>query len=163
MSEVLTASAEATAAEPPHPNLLQRGTRSHTPPASHKRNRESGASIPSEKRCAHCGENHPAAAFLRNERSADGLSSWCRTCHNEATRRWRAEHPERVAADNAARRRPRVELSCVECGAVFEGRAGQLVCGRRCKDARYRRLHPEAYRAKRARKNRRRREREAAA
>ncbi len=148
--------------EPPHPNLFPRGMRSHTPPTSHKKNRESGASIPSEKRCAHCGENYPAAAFLSNKRSADGLSSWCRTCHNEATRRWRVENPERVAAEKAARRRPRVEL-CVECHAVFEGRTRQLVCGRRCKDARYRRLHPEAYREKRRRKERRRRGREGAA
>ena len=53
---------------------------------------------------------------------------------------------------------PRV-LVCVECGETFTAQASALVCSRRCKDARYRRLHPEAERARQARKDARRRAR----
>jgi hypothetical protein len=46
------------------------------------------------------------------------------------------------------------------CGVEFTGRPNKLLCGKTaCKDARYRRLHAEAYRAKQARKVARRRER----
>jgi hypothetical protein len=47
---------------------------------------------------------------------------------------------------------------CSECGAELEGRQ-RVVCGRRCKDARYKRLHPEEYAARERRKVERRRER----
>jgi hypothetical protein len=92
-----------------------------------------------------------------------GVSSWCRQCQLEATRRWRAEHPEQVARDNAKRwaayAAARPERHCSECGALLEGRRFR-VCSRRCKDARYRRLHPDAVKAKQARKYQRRKARE---
>jgi endogenous inhibitor of DNA gyrase (YacG/DUF329 family) len=46
---------------------------------------------------------------------------------------------------------------CSECGGPLEGRR-RVVCSERCRDARYRRLHPEAYAANEARKVERRRE-----
>jgi hypothetical protein len=49
----------------------------------------------------------------------------------------------------------------VECGRSFEGLPDRLVCSRRCKDARYKRKHPEEYAAKRKRYRARRRQREA--
>jgi hypothetical protein len=57
-----------------------------------------------EKRCRKCGEEKSASAFPRNRRLIDGLSSWCRECHNAATRRWRDENPEKVAEANERRR-----------------------------------------------------------
>ena len=77
--------------------------------------------------------------------------------HRTHQREWRARHPDKIAAYNAARRIGPVAIRCVECGGKFEGRPDRLVCGRRCKDARYRRLHPEAYREKQRRKAARRR------
>ncbi len=71
---------------------------------------------------------------------------------------WRAANPERVAAYNEGRRLPPSSpRPCPECGEMFQGRATRLLCGqRRCRDARYKRLHPAEYAAKRARKERRR-------
>ena len=77
------------------------------------------------------------------------LESWCRECCVERTRQWRRAHPEHKS------RRPRVapsKLTCVECGASFEGRKDRLVCSRRCKDRRYARLHPDRLREKKRRR-----------
>jgi hypothetical protein len=45
------------------------------------------------KTCRHCHRRQPLADFPRNGHTRDGLSSWCRECHVEATRTWRTrEH-----------------------------------------------------------------------
>jgi hypothetical protein len=41
------------------------------------------------KRCVHCDQPNPVDAFPTNRRTRDGLSSWCKSCHNAATRAWR--------------------------------------------------------------------------
>jgi hypothetical protein len=55
---------------------------------------------------------------------------------------------ERVLEKAAARRgreRPVERTTCSECGELLEGRQ-RIICGAsRCRDARFRRLHPEAY------------------
>jgi post-segregation antitoxin (ccd killing protein) len=51
------------------------------------------------KVCRHCGQRRKEAKFPRSRRSKDGLSSWCRACHVEATRRWREENRERINRD----------------------------------------------------------------
>ena len=99
-------------------------------------------------RCTNCERRLPAEAFPPNRHAKSGLSSWCRQCHNAASRRSRA----------GIRATP-VELTCTECGTTFLGRRGRLVCSRKCTDARYRRLHPDAYREKRKRIDARRRAR----
>jgi hypothetical protein len=48
------------------------------PPATHKR-------------CGKCGRERHLTDFPRNARMKGGLSSWCRWCHREATRRWRTK------------------------------------------------------------------------
>lgn len=68
-------------------------------------------------------------------------------------KKWRAANPEKVAAYNERRRVGPVEVACAECGAVIVGRPNRVVCSRRCKDARYRRLHPVEWEAKRRRHN----------
>ena len=66
---------------------------------------------------------------------------------------------EAVLARAAAKRSAgRDFLACSECGGVLEG-GRRVVCGERCRDARYRRLHPDAYEANERRKVERRRER----
>jgi hypothetical protein len=41
------------------------------------------------KFCAKCERRLPLEAFGRNAATRSGLSSWCRGCHNDATRRSR--------------------------------------------------------------------------
>jgi hypothetical protein len=41
------------------------------------------------KRCVRCEQTKPLADFTRHKRTSDGLSSWCKDCHNAATREWR--------------------------------------------------------------------------
>ena len=113
-----------------------------------------------QKQCPHCKTFKPIEAFPRNRATSSGLSSWCRECHVAATRRWRAENPEWIAAHSESRRKPPAKHICPECGVVFYGRRDRLTCSRRCKDARYRRRHPEEYRAKERRKDARRRARQ---
>ena len=111
------------------------------------------------KTCARCQVVKPADAFRRNPNLKSGLHSYCRACATEVGRLWREANREYVAAEKARRKTPPTELVCVECGETFYGRKDQLVCGRRCRDARYRRLHPVEYAAKQKRKDARRRAR----
>jgi hypothetical protein len=74
------------------------------------------------KVCARCRRGLPIAAFRQNEHMRFGIDSWCRECHNEATRAWRARHPERVAEINAARREGPWLRTCAGCGARFPGK-----------------------------------------
>ena len=74
---------------------------------------------PSAKRCPHCDEVKPAGDFSPSKQTGDGLAGWCRECMRDAVRQsrarhgrtaaqnareWREQHPDRVAAYNAARR-----------------------------------------------------------
>ena len=43
------------------------------------------------KQCAKCHRRLDVELFPRNRKLSDGLSSWCRECHAEATRAWRAK------------------------------------------------------------------------
>jgi hypothetical protein len=113
-----------------------------------------------EARCTCCRRVLPAESFGPRPAKRDGLASWCRECCREANRRWRAANRE---AYNAARRKGPTAGECVECGAPFMGHPTRLVCSRRCKDARYRRLHPDEYAAKQRRTQARRRAQEAGA
>jgi hypothetical protein len=120
--------------------------------------------LPENKRCSRCRRWLPAEAF-RVERSRSKelwrqwrLSSWCVECMRGATRRWREANRERINAERraeyAATRGPLPR--CSECDVVLASHS-RVVCSRRCKDARYRRLHPEEYREKQRRKQARRR------
>jgi hypothetical protein len=106
------------------------------------------------KVCARCRQRLPVSAFRPNPKLRSGLHSWCRGCCRVAARESRVKYRDRY---NERRRIPPTALTCVECGAAFEGRKDRLICGlRRCKDRRYARLHPEQLRAKEARKYQRR-------
>jgi hypothetical protein len=116
--------------------------------------------VPSGKGCSKCGRFLPFGEFRSNLRLQTGWDSWCRECHREAGQRWRAAKPEYQEAYNQRRRVEPVEVRCEECGTAFLGRPNRVVCSRRCKDARYRRLHLVEYREKERRKHARRRARE---
>jgi hypothetical protein len=125
-------------------------------------------------RCAECG--------VELDRRAVPVPAFCCAKHRYAfrdrrryaenpelerakSRRYYAENRERVLAKAAARRgksRLALQVECSECGGLLEGRQ-RVVCSPRCRDARYRRLHPESYAECEARKVERRRERRQAA
>jgi hypothetical protein len=92
------------------------------------------------KRCPRCGRWLPMEAFRENPRLASGRNSWCRECAVEATRRWRAAHPEKVAEANAKRRVQEREFTCAECGETFTARLARLTCGETCRRERHRRF-----------------------
>jgi hypothetical protein len=80
----------------------------------------------------------------------------------ERSRRYYAQNRELVLGKAAAKRGMPLSTPggvCSECAEQLSGRRGKVVCSRRCKDARYRRLHPAAYREKQRRKQVRLRER----
>ena len=64
----------------------------------------------------------------------------------------------RPAARRAAARGPVEPARCVECGVELEGRR-RVVCSERCRERRFKRLHPERYVARERAKVERRRER----
>ncbi len=39
--------------------------------------------LPSAKTCSRCGVYREAGAFNKNKANADGLNSWCKSCHSE--------------------------------------------------------------------------------
>jgi 5-methylcytosine-specific restriction endonuclease McrA len=87
-----------------------------------------------KKKCARCAEVLNAEQFRPNPKMRDGLDSWCRACHNQATQAWREKHPERVAEYNAARRVLGPDgfytKTCVRCGEQFRTkRKHTKLCG----------------------------------
>ena len=96
------------------------------------------------KRCTKCREWLPLESFSPNPKIKSGRSSWCRSCHVEATRKWRTENPGYVEGINAARRVKHPARACVECGGEFiPNRIDRLVCGGECRSRRHTRLGRE--------------------
>jgi hypothetical protein len=95
------------------------------------------------------------ADFARDASKPSGRTSICKPCDREKARRYYQENRDAKLA-RAAARRP--ERRCEECGDPVP--AGHLVtCGAsRCREDRYRRLHPAEYAAREKRKVERRRE-----
>lgn len=81
------------------------------------------------KRCSRCGEVGLSDRFPSNPRTRDGLSSWCRECHNAAVRAWRDRHPGYYAS-RRVKHEPR---RCTECGELFvPGRSDTELCSDLC-------------------------------
>ncbi len=53
-----------------------------------------------ERACHTCRKLLPPEAFYRNSDRKDGFSSRCKQCMLTASRKWQAEHPERVREIN---------------------------------------------------------------
>ena len=95
-----------------------------------------------EKRCSNCSQFLPLDAFVANRGAWKGLSSWCRECHRQATRDWRARNRDELNA----RRREQYRLEhplhegrrCGECGREIPAtrNANALVCSPACRQAR---------------------------
>ena len=88
------------------------------------------------------------SSMLRAVRLASGLSAECEGLQpppaGEVARR-RGVHLPSDRSEHSP-----TKLTCSECGEEFYGRKDRLTCSGRCKDARYRRLHPDTYRQNRS-------------
>jgi hypothetical protein len=73
----------------------------HQDPAPGFRERNSRETVV----CRKCGEAKRCDEFKPNPRKRNGLSSYCRDCHNAATRSWREEQRALVREALEARRR----------------------------------------------------------
>jgi hypothetical protein len=99
-----------------------------------------------EKWCCRCQRFLPVESFRPNPDVVGGVDSWCRPCHAEATREWRAKNREYVDNYNEERRReyreahPLPTRPCVVCGEPFTGRRDALVCSERCRNRRHHEL-----------------------
>ncbi len=78
-----------------------------------------------EKTRRRCGHTKPAPDFKPDRQISDGLSSWCRDCHAEANRAWRASVPGHARRYNAERKWQETARSCESCGREIEGTLGR--------------------------------------
>jgi hypothetical protein len=122
-------------------------------------------------RCAECGSELPHYARLGSGMTRSAFCSeqhfyrfrdrrryaMNREAQLERSRRYYAEHRVEILEKAAAKRGRPKRTTCEECGAELTGRQ-RVACSPKCRDARYRRLHPQEYAAKEARKVERRRE-----
>lgn len=113
----------------------------------------------SEKRCFACGKTKPLEEFGFDASTAHRASTYCKACDRERSKAYYATNRERILAKAAEKRGPQPARHCSECGAQLEGRQ-RVTCGSSsCREARFRRLHPESYARREAAKVKRRRER----
>jgi hypothetical protein len=112
----------------------------------------------SEKRCPGCGTVKPIQEFTHDAAKPHGYGTYCLSCERVRSKRYYAANREAVLARAAEKRGPTAPRFCSECSLTLEG--GQRVtCGStRCREARFKRLHPEAYAKREARKVERRRQ-----
>jgi hypothetical protein len=115
-------------------------------PAPAIRERNARESLGRGKWCPAGQHWQPLEAFAPNENLNSGLDSWCRSCHAERTRQWRAANSAYLAEYNERRRaeyraeHPRALRPCVVCGKLHSRKPGALVCGERCRNRRNREL-----------------------
>ena len=114
----------------------------------------------SEKRCFRCGGVKPLEEFTVDNRKGNlsGRGTYCQKCDRERSREYYAANRERILAKATAKRCPQPGRFCSECGIELEGRS-RVCCGKsKCREGRFKRLHPESYAAREARKVERRRQ-----
>lgn len=101
--------------------------------------------------CSGCsrGVRFDELAADRSKRS--GRKGICKVCDRGKWRAYYWANRKRVLDRAAARRPPAKRRSCSECGGELSGRQ-RVVCSPRCRDARYRRFHPDEYAAREAAK-----------
>lgn len=72
------------------------------------RNRRACRQLPeviiASKACSMCGQIKLTEEFLADKASSTGLTSRCRSCHNENTLRWNRENPDKFNAIHGRRR-----------------------------------------------------------
>jgi hypothetical protein len=106
--------------------------------------------------CGHCGGEFRRDQMAKDASTRTGRKGLCVPCDLAKSRRYYAENRERILARAAAKRPAPEPKFCSECGEKLEP-PRRVVCSPRCRERRFRRLHPEAYAAREARKVERRR------
>jgi hypothetical protein len=121
---------------PPGPRLTALLAEAHTGlPRPDFRERNSRDNLAQASWCCRCRQWLPLEDF-RPRLELGGPESWCRRCHADANRLWRAKNPAAVAAYNARRRQEYREKHapptrpCVVCGKPFAKRPNALVAAR---------------------------------
>jgi hypothetical protein len=93
------------------------------------------------KRCRDCGQVKPLDQFHRNSHRRDGRQGWCKECHNERARQWRADNPgyhaKRMERDPDYFRRTRIKarygIEWEEYQQLREQQGGRCaICGLPC-------------------------------
>jgi hypothetical protein len=111
-----------------------------------------------ERLCHACGVRRPLSEWALDASKPSGRGSLCRVCDRERSRAYYAANREAVLARAAARREPAPARFCSECRVELEGRH-RVTCGSaKCREARFKRLHPESYAKREAAKVERRRQ-----
>jgi hypothetical protein len=111
-----------------------------------------------EKRCFQCGGVKPLEEFTHDKRKISGAGTYCSDCDRERSKAYYRANRERILERAAAKRGPQPERHCSECGVELEGRK-RVTCGTsKCREQRFRRLHPAEYAERERRKTERRRE-----
>lgn len=75
------------------------------------------------KTCTRCGQSKPGSAMGRDKRRADGISSFCKTCHQAASVAWQKANPERLNATRRARYAKRKDEINATRRAAYDGAA----------------------------------------
>jgi hypothetical protein len=88
------------------------------------------------KVCRHCGEQKATGEFPANRRCSDGLSPWCRLCHNEASSCSREKRAEREAPIIGAQRKEAHAKWMAEWRASTRQRQKQIARNRRALERR---------------------------
>ena len=57
------------------------------------------------KQCTKCKNVKNISMFYRRKSSTDGRQSHCKVCHNEATKKWRKNNPDKYSVYNCSPRR----------------------------------------------------------
>ena len=57
------------------------------------------------KTCTKCKANKGISMFYRNKYRTDGRQSHCKECHNEVTKKWRKNNPEKYSKYNCSPKR----------------------------------------------------------
>ena len=125
----------------------QRDADSERPAASHSRvlfsknwgpNPKTERTAGRVKVCRHCGQEKPTNDFRPNPRCRDGLSSWCASCHDEASARSKEKRAEREAPIVEAQRKEVHAKWMAEWRASVAQRRKQIAENRRKLEAKSR-------------------------
>jgi hypothetical protein len=96
-----------------------------------------------ERLCGGGGVRRSLSEWSRDASKPSGFGSLCRACTRRRSRQFYARNRERILEKAAARRGPPPLRFCSECAVELEGRR-RVVCSERCREARFKRLHPES-------------------
>lgn len=120
---------------------MERPRTCHSEQKRSRRPREQTLTAKTGKWCCSCQQYLPIEAFRPNPNNRNGIDSWCRPCHADAVRAWRA----RNGAEYNERRRqrygdehPLTTRPCAVCGEPMARPANVLVCGQECRRQRKR-------------------------